>query len=262
MPTVQGSGAKDTGGDPGPESEPLLTSLRTLALDPSRSTWYPPAPSCSHGPALAELCHDLRHPVAVIDALVAAVQIECDLPPQAKARLGQIATEARRIGELCAEVIAENIGGRAPLLRLDCVAAEVVAAARARFAGITVAAAPVVAAIDDASARRIVWNLVDNAVRAAGPNGQVLVAVWSTETRVRLEVGDSGPGFGHGAKGLGGLGLSIVQTTAARFGGEVEVGESELGGALVAVLLPPPDVDLTESLRPGAGDGQEGLPRG
>lgn len=248
---MYGSGASDAGADPGPEPERLLASLQTLAVEPSRSTWPTIASSSGNGTALAELCHDLRHPVAVIDALVAAVQIECDLPPQAQSRLQQISAEARRIAELCAEVISGRIAGRAPLLRLDCVAAEVAGEAKVLCAGVSVAAVPVVAAIDDVSARRIVWNLVDNAVRAAGPDGQVLVAVWSTETRIRLEVGDSGPGFGHGTKGAGGLGLSIVQTTAARFGGEVEVSESELGGALVAVLLPPPDLDLTGTVEPG-----------
>lgn len=245
---MYGSRAGDAGS--GPEPERLLASLRTLAVERSRSTWPPIASSSGNRTALAELCHDLRHPVAVIDALVAAVQIECDLPPQAQSRLQQISAEARRIAELCAEVISGSIAGRAPLLRLDSVAAEVAVAAKVLCPGVTVAAVPVVAAIDDVSARRIVWNLVDNAVRAAGPDGQVLVAVWSTETRVRLEVGDSGPGFGHGTKGAVGLGLSIVQATAARFGGEVEVSESELGGALVAVLLPPPEIDLIEGLRP------------
>jgi len=192
----------------------------------------------------------------VIDALVAAVQIECKLPPEAQTRLDQIAGEARRIAELCSEVLSGELGTRRPLLRLDCVAAEVGGAAKAGYAGVTVVTVPVIVAIDDSSARRVVWNLVDNAVRAAGPDGQVLLAVWSTETHVRLEVADSGPGFGRGTAGAAGLGLSIVQATVRRFGGEVEVGKSELGGALVAVLLPRPTVDLTTVFEPADGSAE------
>jgi len=227
-------------------------SLRAVGGEMSPSTGSAGAPigAQERSRALAELCHDLRHPAAVIDALVAAVQIECELPPKALARLNQIAAESRRIAELCSEVLSGELGTRPPLLRLDCVAAEVVGATQASYAGVTAVTAPVIVAIDDSSARRVVWNLVDNAVRAAGPNGRVLVAVWSTDTHVRLDVADSGPGFGRGTAGAAGLGLTIVQATARRFGGEVEVGKSELGGALVSVLLPRPTVDLNAAFEP------------
>ncbi|PLS75076.1 MAG: hypothetical protein CYG61_09205 [Actinobacteria bacterium] len=204
-------------------------------------------PSAEEGDVLGlrALCHDLRHPAAVIDALVAAVQVECELPPQAVARLGQIASEARRISELCRHVMTGD-GGRSPLLRLDRVATEVVRSAQVTHAGIHILAERTVVEIDDADARRILWNLLDNACRASGPKGDVLVSISGTEKEVRLEVADSGPGFGQGEPGAAALGLSIVRATAKRHGGVVEVGEGALGGALVAVVLPPPRIDLVK----------------
>ena len=196
-----------------------------------------------------ELCHDLRHPASVIEALVAAVQVECELPPQAVARLGQISAEAKRIVELCRTIML----GATELVefsRLDRIAADVVGSVQLRHRRIHVVVAPAVAPIDDVAARRILWNLVDNACRASGPDGAVVVFVRSTATGVRLEVADSGPGFGHAEPGMAALGLSIVRATAERYGGTLAIGDSELGGALVTVTFPPPRLDLTEPAVP------------
>lgn len=191
---------------------------------------------------LRELCHDLRHPSATIRALAAAVEIECDLPERALNRLHQIVAEARRIDLLCTQVLSTDADAN-EIIRLDHVVAEVVWGAKVQHQGLQVLCSPVLCRIDGSSARRIVGNLIDNACRAAGPEGSVLVSVWSTKTEVRLEVSDDGPGFGAAPEGTAGLGLPIVRSLASRFGGRVEVRSSE-GGASVVVILPVPHVDL------------------
>ena len=50
---------------------------------------------------------------------------------------------------------------------------------------------------DEIALRRSARNLVDNAVRAAGPDGRVEVAVRREGSRAVLEVSDDGPGFGR-----------------------------------------------------------------
>jgi signal transduction histidine kinase len=95
------------------------------------------------------------------------------------------------------------------------------------------------AEISRVALRRILRNLIDNAVRAA-PAGRVEVRVRpGRQSRgVTVEVADSGPGFGRGPHGLASQGLSIVAELAAAAGGGVNIGRSELGGASVTVFLP------------------------
>jgi len=87
-------------------------------------------------------------------------------------------------------------------------------------------------------------NLIDNALKAAGRKGQVLVAV--IESPPGLRICDSGPGikpserrviFERYARGSRprwegtGLGLAIVHDVAALHGAHVDVTDGELGGA-------------------------------
>jgi len=95
-------------------------------------------------------------------------------------------------------------------------------------------------------------NLIDNAMKAAGRKGQVLVAV--IESPPGLRVCDSGPGikpserrmiFERYARGSRprwegtGLGLAIVDDIAALHGAVVMVTDGELGGACFAFEFPP-----------------------
>jgi signal transduction histidine kinase len=84
---------------------------------------------------------------------------------------------------------------------------------------------------------RSVRNLIENGVRAAGPAGEVEVRVTSSCGSVTVEVADSGPGFGR-IPAQERLGLLTVHRFAAEHGGEVLVGDSNLGGASVRLVLP------------------------
>jgi len=99
----------------------------------------------------------------------------------------------------------------------------------------------------------VFFNLLDNAVRAAGPGGQVKVRSRLSDDGVVIEVGDNGAGVaGHDlgrlfepfyttrAAGEGtGLGLSIARDIVAEHGGSIRVDEDpELGGARFTVRLP------------------------
>jgi len=94
-------------------------------------------------------------------------------------------------------------------------------------------------------------NLIDNAMKAAGRKGQVLVAV--IESPPGLRVCDNGPGikpserqviFERYARGSRprwegtGLGLAIVHDVAAMHGATVGVSDGELGGACFAIEFP------------------------
>lgn len=70
---------------------------------------------------------------------------------------------------------------------------------------------------------RAVANVVDNAVRAAGPAGEIEISVHDQFTGVVIEVVDNGPGFGNAPAGTASLGLGITKSLARQCGGNAEV---------------------------------------
>jgi signal transduction histidine kinase len=119
-------------------------------------------------------------------------------------------------------------------------------------------------------------NLIDNAVRAAEPRGTVHVRLRGAQHLAVIEVGDSGSGiaperreevfapfFTTRAAGEGtGLGLAVARQVVLQHGGQIEVGKSELGGALMTVTLPlgpPADEQTTSDQSLGSGGGAAGF---
>lgn len=86
--------------------------------------------------------------------------------------------------------------------------------------------------------RRILCNVLRNAIRAAGPAGQVRVTVSPGAGEVQIEVEDDGPGFGA-LPVRNGIGLRSVRRLVQQAGGRLEAGgPSRLGGASVRIHLP------------------------
>lgn len=92
---------------------------------------------------------------------------------------------------------------------------------------------------------RAVANVVDNAVRAAGPAGEVEISVQDQSPHVVIDVVDDGPGFGKGPAGTASLGLGITTSLAAQCGGRVEVLSAQPHG--VRVRLEFRDLELETS---------------
>ncbi len=102
----------------------------------------------------------------------------------------------------------------------------------------------------------VVGNLVDNALDAvsSASDKHVVVRLVSDADTFALDVEDSGPGLTAGATvhafelgwstkagedGIGrGLGLALVAQAARRYGGTVDAGRSDLGGARFSVRVP------------------------
>jgi two-component system nitrogen regulation sensor histidine kinase NtrY len=106
--------------------------------------------------------------------------------------------------------------------------------------------------VDPDQIKRAVLNLVDNAVDAVGPTGEVtLETVWlPAASRVRIVVTDDGPGicpedkeklfvpyFSTKATGMG-LGLSIVHQIVADHGGSIWVEDNPPHGSRFVIELP------------------------
>jgi signal transduction histidine kinase len=89
-----------------------------------------------------------------------------------------------------------------------------------------------------AAIRRCLVNVVENAVRAAGPDGEVVVTVRCEPRSVWVVVEDDGPGFGAVPAGTG-IGLAVTQRELQSIGGTLSPGQrSALGGARVVMSLP------------------------
>jgi nitrogen fixation/metabolism regulation signal transduction histidine kinase len=124
---------------------------------------------------------------------------------------------------------------------------------------------PIRVAIDRQMLRRVIINLVRNAVQAirdargAGPTGEtlghVVVSAHEEGEGVRIEVEDDGPGIAGSMRGRifdpyfttkadgTGLGLAIVKKIVVEHGGEIEADRSaRLGGARFVLRLPGPRV--------------------
>jgi signal transduction histidine kinase len=94
-------------------------------------------------------------------------------------------------------------------------------------------------------------NLLVNAVQHNDkPDPVVEVAATADDETVRVSVADNGPGiapeqrerlFGEGQKGLEsggtGMGLYLSREIVHGYGGEIRVGDGELGGAVFSVEL-------------------------
>lgn len=110
--------------------------------------------------------------------------------------------------------------------------------------------------VDRRLIRRVVENLISNALKFSRAHGSVSISVRAVEDRVVLEVKDRGPGvaeelrdrlfqkFGSveaktagGRRGFG-LGLYVVRLVATAHGGSVEVAPREGGGTIFRVMLP------------------------
>ena len=106
--------------------------------------------------------------------------------------------------------------------------------------------------VDGEQMRRVIINLVDNAIEAMNRSGVITIETQhdAASSLVRLIVSDDGPGIPVGereklfmpyysTKGRGsGLGLAIVRRIVAEHGGTIDVGENHPRGTRFTIELP------------------------
>jgi signal transduction histidine kinase len=219
---------------------------------------------------VANASHELRTPLTSIRGFVEALEDGAkDEPGTAERFLGKIRTHADRMASLVEDLLELSrleSSARAPEpdeTRPADIAADVVASFTEQAARkpLTLRHEPlgaVTVVTDRERLRRILENLVDNAVKYTPAGGHVVVRSFSEpDGSARVEVRDDGPGIGPEhreriferfyridkarSRELGGtgLGLSIVRHLAESIGAIVSV-ESEPGrGATFTVELPP-----------------------
>jgi two-component system sensor histidine kinase KdpD len=213
---------------------------------------------------LSALSHDLRTPLT---ALVGASTALCDeqLAPQTRLAFSRlIATEARHLSRLVRnllEMTRLESGRMAPNATPQAID-EIIGAAlvhlesalRGRRVQTSVPEQVPLVAFDPVLIEQVLVNLVENAVRHAGPESPIEIRARTRDGHVVVEVADRGPGIppGHEARvferlyrgrnassdgGLG-LGLTICRAIVTAHRGRISLENRPGGGAVASFTLP------------------------
>ncbi len=204
---------------------------------------------------IADAAHELRTPLAVIQASAGHALARDRAVEDYQMALGEILQASERAGASVGELLefarleaGQGTPRMAPL-RLDLLVEEVAASIKADAT--LVEASPSEAVVVDAD-YNLVRQVVDNIARNAAARAQKVTLSTHLEQRgARIEVLDDGPGFDEGIidhvferfrrgdqSGSVGLGMAIARTIVELHGGTCDAANQPGGGALVTVRLP------------------------
>lgn len=185
------------------------------------------------------LLHDLCHHMMTLSLLADSVREDSALSADSRQRMELMMQEMFRI----VDIITDSMPSAAAPATPGVADVRLLASDVANLAGLaydtTVSVAPggpAVIRISPSLLWRVLANLVDNAVRAAGRGGRVDIRIEQGLDTV-VEVTDSGPGFGGGPPGAAGLGLTVVRQLLDAVGGRLDVCDGPDGGARVRVTF-------------------------
>ncbi len=209
------------------------------------------------GQLVGSIGHDLRNPLGVIETSLFILRSRAGDDPRVAKHLDRIG-EQLGIANGIVTSLLDMIRDR-PLQKERIALADVAAGALAavkRPPGVAVraeglAGLPAVDG-DPVQLRQVFVNLVENAVYAASPAGEVAVRGRAAADAVEVAVEDTGRGVDEATRrrlfeplittkerGIG-LGLALVKRIAERHGGSVEYADRPGGGARFTVRLPVP----------------------
>lgn len=221
---------------------------------------------------MADASHELRTPVSIVrttsDVLLAKDE---RTPEEYRESFEVVSAEAERLSRLVDSMflLSRAEAGGVPLHReyvhLDELVSETARGFRvlARQRGVSVettGAQEVSLVGDDGLLRRLIANLLDNAIRHARPEGLVTLRVASTDSQATLKVTDDGDGVPadcreriferfarHNPSEGAGLGLPIARWIAVAHQGTLILESGEPGATTFTVVLPRRDVIVGSS---------------
>ena len=214
---------------------------------------------------MADASHELRTPVSIM-ATAADVTLSQPVREESEYReaLTAVAQQSSRLGRLVDDmlVLARADAGGYPMVRAeidldavvdDCIR-ELSARARAKRIQVSSSLQPISVIADETLLRRIIVNVINNALTYTPPDGTVDVGMVPRDGVVSINVCDTGPGIApedrervferfvrlDPARGEGGagLGLSIARWAAEAHGGRVELVSSSPRGCVFSITLP------------------------
>jgi len=214
----------------------------------------------------ADVAHELRTPLAVLQSQLEAVQDGVVEPSPALFR--SLHDETLRLGRLTAdlETMTSADSVEFDLHRRPVDLADVVARAGAalshRFAEgqlrLILSTEPAAVSGDEVRLQQVVTNLLTNTLKFVPPGGSVTVSTRTVDGRAELDVHDDGPGIspddlahvferfyrGHQVRtGGSGIGLAVVAALVHAHGGEVTAVNLPDGGTSFRIRLTSMDSD-------------------
>ncbi len=226
---------------------------------------------------LADAAHELRTPIAGVQAAAETLLHHDDQLDHAERQHLQalLVREAERAGALISDLLAAARLDAGIDLDLAPVSLRTLAHTeidRVRLlhpeATVTMSGPEVVARADAAKVNSILRNVIDNAMRAVGPQGKVHVVIREQDHFAIAEVWDTGPGVPPSEReriferlvrldhdrakdtGGSGLGLAIARGYARAHGGDLTCEDPRGVGAMFRLLLPlePRHVEIHQRL--------------
>jgi len=236
----------------------LLAALARVLVLLDRAVSEARASEAAMRTFLADASHELRTPVAALQATAERLLRDQPARPERDAIEVQLARDSGRLGHLIDDLLnlarleARERAHREPVDLADVASAAVAAARPSDPAAHVelVAPGPVRAAGDRDALLRAVRNLLDNALAVAD---RVVVEVVPTASGPTVSVTDNGPGvpadqrdriftpfvrLPRSPRGGTGLGLAIVRRTIESHGGTITCDPSPSGGARFTLRLP------------------------
>jgi two-component system, OmpR family, sensor histidine kinase BaeS len=217
---------------------------------------------------VADIAHDLRTPLSVMRSEIEAMQDGISQPdaPGLERLHGEVMLLSKLVGDLRTLSLAEGGGLNLKLERvtLEPFLQSLISrfAPRAQEKSVNISLAPITtgltAQLDETQFTRVINNLLENALRHAGP-GSVEITVMLEVNTLSITVRDHGPGLKPddleriferfyqadasrtrdqaGSKGSG-LGLAIARAIIEGHGGTIQANNHAQGGAVFTVTLP------------------------
>lgn len=203
----------------------------------------------------AQVAHDIRSPLAALDS---ALKDIAQIPEEKRALLRAASGRIRGIAEGLLDKNRESRAGGAPASALEPLIDSVVEEKRLLIpetvkldAAENHGADGVFAAIDPGAFKRVLSNLLNNAIESLDGGGTIGVALRADASQVRVTVNDDGKGIppevlsrlgergvSWGKKGGSGLGLSHAKAFAENHGGRLEIASEVEKGTTAALILP------------------------
>jgi signal transduction histidine kinase len=194
-------------------------------------------PSESNVDELATLCHDLRQCVTA-GLLLTQLPKDNVLDNETKRRFELIQLTLTHAGELLERATVEEAPKHWVLDLADLVEECTRVAEFSHKVRLEVELSePAMVCGDPLLLHRAIDNMIDNAGRAAGESGDIVIRVGAAGDKAWIEVADDGPGFGRIQHGTG-QGLSVITSAVRACDGRLEITSGPGPGTAVRVTLP------------------------
>lgn len=204
------------------------------------------------------IAHEVRTPLGILRSSAQMLRRESGISAEGRELVGFIDSETERLNRLVSAML-DTARPRAPSFSatdmhelIDRCIAMLGAQADTRGVAVskTLRAAHPMIECDEKQMTQVLLNLLMNGLQILAQGGRIEAATHDDADNIYIDIADDGPGidpaerkkvfeaFFFKREGGIGLGLAIVQQIVHAHGGEIEVGESALGGALFRVRIP------------------------